>query len=100
VKVRRRDGKGKGLRYDVRADQFSILAEGDTNLDSESDVGNLLFLVFCLAIIVPASLAAVMGRSVLLWICISLFLSPILAVLLLAVLGSKRGTRHRKSRRS
>lgn len=43
------------------------------------------FFGFC--IFLPASMARTRGRSAVLWVLVSLFLSPLLAILLLLVLG-------------
>jgi hypothetical protein len=46
-----------------------------------------LFLGIWLFILLPAGMASRRGRSVILWVLISLLISPILACLLLWVLG-------------
>lgn len=49
----------------------------------------LLVLAFFFGIVIflPASIARTRGRSAVLWVLVSLFLSPLLAILLLLVLG-------------
>ncbi|MAO26230.1 MAG: hypothetical protein CMN19_01985 [Roseovarius sp.] len=50
---------------------------------------SLVFIIW-LAIFLPASMARTRGRSAVLWVLVSLFLSPLLAILLLLVLGDVR----------
>jgi hypothetical protein len=47
-----------------------------------------LSIVFLLFIYLPASMAYRRGRNGFIWVCVSLLMSPIVAVLLLLVLGN------------
>lgn len=56
-------------------------------------VGSLLLLmglvfVIWFWIVLPAQMAAKRNRSALIWVCISLFFSPLLAILLLLAMGN------------
>ena len=51
----------------------------------------IVYVVIWLVILLPARMAGARGRSAVVWIFVSIFFSPILAVFLLLVLGDARG---------
>jgi RsiW-degrading membrane proteinase PrsW (M82 family) len=62
-------------------------AKGANILEATPLLISLVFIIW-LAILLPASMARTRGRSAVLWVLVSLFLSPLLAILLLLVLGN------------